>query len=202
MADIDKNTLYDIGYGLYVVTCNDGKKDNGLIVNSVMQLTSTPLTIAVCISKENYSFEVIKNSKILNVNCLTENTSFEVFKHYGFQSGKNINKFENVTLTRTENGLIYLTENVNSVISLSVSESIDLGTHGMFICKVEEAIKFNKEPSVTYAYYHKFIKPDVKKHSISGYVCKICGYFHNDSVLPDDFVCPICKHGASDFEKL
>ncbi|MBR1983669.1 MAG: flavin reductase [Clostridia bacterium] len=202
MANIDKNALYNIGYGLYVVTTHDGVKDNGLIVNSVMQLTSTPLTVAVSISKENYSYEVIKNSKILNVNCLTESTPFELFKHYGFQSGKTVNKFENSTFPRTENGLIYLTENVNSVMSLKVTDLIDLGTHGMFICSVEEAKTFNNNPSVTYAYYHKNIKPGVKKQSISGWVCKICGYLHNDEILPDDFICPICKHGASDFEKL
>ncbi|MBO5713971.1 MAG: flavin reductase, partial [Clostridia bacterium] len=184
------------------VTCNDGEKDNGLILNSVMQLTSTPLTVAVSISKENYSFEVIKNSKILNVNCLTEDTPFDLFKHYGFQSGSTVNKFENTNFPRTENGFIYLTENVNSVMSLKVKDFIDMGSHGLFICQVTESIVFNKEPSVTYAYYHKNIKPGVKKQSISGWVCKICNYFHNDPVLPDDFVCPICKHPASDFEKL
>ena len=202
MANIDKNALYNIGYGLYVVTCNDGKKDNGLILNSVMQLTSTPLTVAVSISKENYSYEVIKNSLILNVNCLTESAPFDLFKHYGFQSGKTVDKFINVDYPRTENGLIYLTNNVNSVMSLKVNDLIDMGSHGLFICEVTESIVFNKQPSVTYAYYHKAIKPGVKKQSISGWVCKICGYFHNDSVLPDDFVCPICKHPASDFEKL
>lgn len=202
MANIDKNALYNIGYGLYVVTCNDGKKDNGLILNSVMQLTSTPLTVAVSISKENYSYEIIKNSLTLNVNCLTEDTPFDIFKHYGFQSGKTVDKFAGTTFPRTENGLIYLTEHVNSVMSLKVTDLIDMGSHGLFICEVTESIVFNKEPSVTYAYYHKAIKPGVKKQSISGYVCKICGYFHNDSVLPDDFICPICKHGASDFEKL
>lgn len=202
MANIDNTALFNIGYGLYVVTCNDGKKDNGLIVNSVMQLTSNPLTVSVCISKENYSFDVIFKSKILNVNCLTEDTPFDVFKHYGFQSGRTVNKFENSTFPRTENRLIYLTEHVNSVMSLKVTDMIDMGTHGLFICDVQESIVFNKEPSVTYAYYHKNIKPGVKKQSISGWVCKICGYFHNDSILPDDFICPICKHGASDFEKL
>lgn len=202
MNKIDKSALYKIGYGLYVITCNDGIKDNGLIVNSVMQVTSTPLAVAVCISKENFSHDVIKNSKTLNVNCLTERAKFSVFEKFGFKSGKEVNKFEGASLPRTENGLIYLTDCVNSVISLNVTEYIDLGTHGMFICAVSEARVFNEEESMTYAYYHKSVKPKPEKKNFSGFVCKICGYFHNSETLPDDFICPICKHGASDFEKI
>jgi flavin reductase (DIM6/NTAB) family NADH-FMN oxidoreductase RutF len=198
---IDNKALFNIGYGLYVVTTNDGVKDNGLIVNTVTQLTSTPLVIGVTVCKENYSYSVIKNSGKLNVNCLTKETPFSVFEKYGFQSGKTVDKFIGESVKRSSNGLAIIPDYVNAVISLEVKETIDLGTHGLFICEVVEAEVLSDKESITYSYYHKNVKPTPKSTN-KGYVCKICGYVYQGENLPADFVCPICKHGVVDFEKI
>ncbi len=200
---IDNKALFNLGYGLYVVTSNDGQKDNGLIVNTVMQLTDSPVQVAVTINKTNYSHDVIKNTGILNVNCLTIDAPFDVYKHFGFQSGRNVNKFENCeTELRTENGLLYLPKYINAYMALKVNQYIDLGSHGMFICSVEESAVVSDRPSVTYAYYHSDVKPKPQPQKKKGYVCKICGYVYEGDNLPEDFVCPLCKHGAADFEPI
>ncbi len=197
----DFSALYNIGYGLYVVTCNDGKKDNGLIVNTVSQVTSQPNRIAVTINKENYSHHVIKQTGVMNVNCLTVEAPFKVFETFGFVSGRNVDKFKDCTPGRTENGLVVLPRYINAVFSLKVESTVDLGTHGMFVCSVEEARVLSDKESMTYAYYHANVKPkpDTQK---KGYVCNICGYVYEGEPLPEDFVCPLCKHGAADFTKL
>ncbi|MCQ2819834.1 MAG: flavin reductase [archaeon] len=202
IAKMDLTSLYNIGYGLYVITSNDGEKDNGFIGNSVIQLTSKPLRIGVTINKDNYSHTVILNTKKMNLNILTTEAPFDLIKHFGFQSGRTVDKFKECPFSfkRTMNGLIYLTENINSVISLSVIEYIDLGTHGMFICDVNEAIVFNRIDTMTYAYYQSCVKP--KKNGETGYVCKVCGYVYKGETLPNDYICPICKHCADDFEKI
>lgn len=196
---IDNTALFKIGYGLYVITTNDGKKDNGLIVNTVTQVAEKPLKIAVSINKANYSFTTIKETGKMNVCCLTESAPFSLFKNFGFQSGKDADKFSGVDAWRTKNGLMCLRDNINSVISLSVDDFSDMGSHGLFICSVSEAHVISDEPSMTYAYYHANVKPkpEAKK---KGFVCKICGYVYEGETLPEDFVCPLCKHGASDFE--
>jgi len=193
--------LFNIGYGLYVVTTNDGKKDNGIILNAVTQLTDSPAKIAVTVSKLNYSHDVIKNTKKLNVNCLTTNVPLSVIERFGFQSGKDVDKFEGFEALKSKNGLPFLKQYINSFMSLDVVDTIDLGTHSSFICTVSEARVINEEPSVTYAYYQEHIKtkPEAKK---KGYVCKVCGYVHEGDELPEDFICPLCKHGAADFEKI
>ncbi len=196
---IDTSAMHKIGYGLYVVTVNDGIKDNGLIVNTVSQLTSTPLQVSVTVNKGNYSHDVIKERGILNVNCLTVAAPFSVFENFGFQSGRDTDKFQSVEFTRSENGLPVLKKYINSFMSLKVTQYVDLGTHGMFICEVTEAQVINSAESMTYAYYHKNVKPKPKAKSL-GYVCKICGYVHEGDSLPEDFVCPLCKHGAEFFE--
>ena len=196
----DMSALFKIGYGLYVVTSNNGAKDNGFICNTVMQLTSTPARVAVTINKANYSHEIIKSSGILNVNCLTEGTPFAVFQNYGFRSGRDADKLEGVSFRRSTNGLAVLNENTNAYISLEVEKYLDLDSHGMFICKVTDAEVIGGGESVTYAYYHANIKPKPEKPKKSGFVCKICGYIHEGDELPEDFICPICKHPASDFE--
>ena len=202
MEKIEGASLFKISYGLYAVTCNDGKKDNGLIVNTLIQQASAPLTLSVTISKENYSYEVIKETKKLNVNCLTINTPFSVFENFGFQSGRNADKFKDVFYWRSQNGLPVLSgEYVNAFFSLEVKEIIDLGSHALFICSVTEATHMSDDESMTYDYYHKNVKPK-KKPKKSGYVCQICGYVYEGESLPEDFVCPICKHGAIDFEKI
>ncbi len=196
------SALFKIGYGLYVVTCREGEKDNGLIVNTVSQLTDQPVRVAVTINKANYSHEVIQKTGKLNVNCLTEEAPFSVFEHFGFQSGRNADKFADCRPLRSENGLAVLPKYINSFLSLEVEEYVDLGTHGMFLCKVTEEKIFNDEASMTYAYYHQNVKPKPQKAKAKGYVCTICGYVYEGEELPEDFVCPLCKHGAKDFEEI
>ena len=198
----DLTALFNIGYGLYVVTSNDGKKDNGLIVNTVTQVTNTPNRIAVTINKENYSHHVIKQSGIMNINCLNIDAPFKVFETFGFQSGRNVDKFANCTPLRSDNGLIFLTRYINSFMSLKVEQYIDLDTHGMFICSVTEARVINDRETMTYSYYQQKVKPAPETDGKKGYVCKICGYVYEGEPLPEDFICPLCKHGASDFEKI
>ncbi len=207
MANIDNKTLYNIGYGLYVITTHDGVKHNGMICNTVIQLTSTPLVVGVTINKSNYTCDIIQSNGVMNVNLLTESAPFSLFEKYGFASGRDVNKFENTVYTLSENGLAVLNEYINSYMSLKVKQSIDLGTHVMFVCDVTEAEVITNEPSMTYAYYHKNVKPKPAAKSNPatddaprGYMCKICGYVYEGHPLPDDFVCPLCKHPASDFE--
>ena len=197
----DLKALYNIGYGLYVVTSNDGKKDNGLIVNTVTQLTDNPLKIAVNINKQNYSHHVIKQTKVLNVNCLSVDAPFSVFENFGFVSGRNVDKFANTQILRSDNGLAFLPKYINSFISLKVDDYIDLGTHGMFICSVTESRVISNVESMTYAYYQANVKPKPEGTS-KGYVCKVCGYVYEGDELPEDYICPLCKHGAQDFEKI
>lgn len=196
------SALFKIGYGLYVVTCRDGEKDNGLIVNTVSQLTDDPVRVAVTVNKANYSHEVIQKTGKMNVNCLTEEAPFSVFEHFGFQSGRNVEKFADCRPRRSENGLAVLPKYINSFLSLEVEEYVDLGTHGMFLCKVTEEKVFNDEASMTYAYYHQKVKPRPQTGKAKGYVCTICGYVYEGETLPEDFVCPLCKHGAKDFEEI
>ena len=197
----DKTALFKIEYGLYVVTSHDGKKDNGLIVNTVTQLTDTPFRVAVNVNKANYSHDVIKNTKKLNVNILSQDTTFDLIKKYGFVSGRDKNKFEGEEIERSSNGLAILKDHINAFFSLEVEEYVDLGTHGMFICLVKEAKKLNNKPTLTYNYYQENVKPKPEEKK-KGYVCKVCGYVYEGDELPDDYICPLCKHGASDFEKL
>ena len=196
------NALFNIGYGLYVVTSNDGKKDNGLIVNTVTQVTNTPNRVAVTISKDNYSYHVIKNTGIMNVNCLSVEAPFKVFEVFGFQSGRNVNKFADCEPKKSDNGLVVLPKYINSYMSLKVDDYVDLGTHGMFICSINESGVVSDAETMTYSYYHANVKPKPETEGKKGWVCKICGYVHEDENLPDDFICPWCKHGAADFEPI
>ncbi len=198
----DLTALFRIGYGLYAVTCHDGKKDNALIVNTVTQVTSTPNRIAVTINKENYSHHVIKQTGKMNINCLSVDTPFSVFEQLGFKSGRNTDKLKDLKLLRSENGLAVLPRYINSFMSLTVEQYVDLDTHGMFICSVEEARVLSDVETMTYAYYHANVKPKPATENKKGYVCKICGYVYEGEPLPDDFICPLCKHGAADFEKI
>ncbi len=197
----DKTALFKIEYGLYVVTSNDGKKDNGCIVNTVTQLTDTPFRVAVNINKANYSHDIIKNTKKLNVNILSQDTTFDLIKKYGFVSGRDVDKFKGEELERSNNGLVILKDHINAFFSLEVEDYVDLGTHGMFICLVKEAKKLNNNPTLTYNYYQANVKPKPEEKK-KGYVCKVCGYVYEGDELPEDYICPLCKHGASDFEKL
>ena len=198
----DLTALFRIGYGLYVVTSNDGKKDNGLIVNTVTQLTDTPNRVAVNINKANYSHHIIKQTGILNVNCLSVDAPFSVFERFGFQSGRTVDKFEGITPVRSDNGLVILPKYINAAISLKVEQYVDLDTHGMFICSVTEARVMNDKETMTYTYYQNNVKPKPDTEGKKGFVCKICGYIYEGDVLPDDFICPLCKHGVADFEPI
>lgn len=198
----DLTALFNIGYGLYVVTSNDGKKDNGLIVNTVTQVTNTPNRIAVTINKENYSHHVIKQTGKMNINCLSEDAPFAVFEKFGFQSGRNVDKFENCDVLRSDNGLVFLTRYINSFLSLKVEQYVDLDTHGMFICSVTEARVLSDRPTMTYTYYQNNVKPKPKTEGKKGFVCKVCGYIYEGDELPEGFICPLCKHGTADFEEI
>ena len=198
----DFKALFKIGYGLYVVTCNDGKKDNGLIVNTVSQVTDSPNRVSVCINKQNYSHHVIKQTGILNVNCLSVDAPFSIFQRFGFQSGRNADKFENFKPLYSDNGLPFLPKYINAFMSLKVEQYIDLDTHGMFICTVTEARVVSDRETMTYNYYQSNVKPKPNTEGKKGWVCKVCGYIYEEDELPEDIVCPLCKHGASDFERI
>lgn len=199
----DMSALFNIGYGLYVVTSNDGKRDNGLIVNTVTQVTNTPNQIAVAINKENYSHHVIKQTGMMNINCLSTEAPFSVFENFGFQSGRTVDKFANYEeVLRSDNGLAFLPRYINSFMSLKVEQYVDLGTHGMFICSITEARVISDIETMTYTYYQNHVKPKPQTEGKKGFVCKICGYIYEGDVLPEDFICPLCKHGAADFEPI
>ena len=198
----DLTALFKIGYGLYVVTSHDGKKHNGLIVNTVSQVTSTPNRIAVTINKQNYSHHVIKQTGKMNVNCLTVDAPFSVFERFGFVSGRSVDKFVECEPRYSDNGLVVLPRYINSYMSLKVEQYVDLDTHGMFVCSVTEARVVSDKETMTYSYYHANVKPKPKTEGKKGYVCKICGYVYEGEELPADFVCPLCKHGAEDFEPI
>ncbi len=198
----DLTALFNIGYGLYVVTSNDGKKDNGLIVNTVTQVTNSPDRIAVTINKQNYSHHIINQTGRMNVNCLSSDAPFSVFEKFGFCSGRNKDKFVNEEVLRSDNGLVFLPRYINSFMSLKVEQYVDLDTHGMFICSINEARVINNLETMTYTYYQNNVKPKPDIEGKKGYVCKVCGFVYEGDKLPDDYICPLCKHGIADFEKI
>ncbi len=202
MKNIDQTALFKLGYGLYAVTSKTGEKDNALIVNTVFQVTNTPLRVVVTIDKKNYSHDIIKSTGIMNINCLSVKAPFEIFEKFGFHSGKDTDKLSDVDFFRTENGLSCLSDYINAYISLKVFEYIDLDSHGMFICDVTEANVISDEETMTYSYYFANVKPKPETKNKKGFVCKICGYVYEGDTLPDDYVCPLCKHPASDFEPI
>ncbi len=201
----DKNDLramFNIGYGLYVVTTNDGKKDNGCIVNTVTQVTSSPNRVAVTINKENYTHHVAEQTGIMNVNCLSVEAPFSVFENFGFKSGRAEDKLKDIEELRSDNGLRFLPQYINAFFSLKVVNYVDLGTHGMFICDVTESRVITKAETMTYTYYQNNVKPKPETEGKKGFVCKVCGYVYEGDELPEDIVCPLCKHGAADFEPI
>lgn len=198
----DLTALFNIGYGLYVVTTNDGIRDNGLIVNTVSQVTNTPNRIAVTINKQNYSFHTIQKTGVLNVNCLDVSAPFSLFQRFGFQSGRTVDKFAGMEVLRSDNGLAFLPRYINSFMSLKVESYVDMDTHGMFICTVTEARVMSDAETMTYTYYQKNVKPKPETEGKHGFVCKVCGWIYEGDELPDDIICPLCKHGAADFEPI
>lgn len=199
--NINPSALFNIGYGLYIVTAKDGDKDNACIVNTVTQLTDKKLRVAVTINKANLTHDMVKNTGVMNVMCLSEETPFEIFEYFGFQSGRDTEKFVTPNLKRAENGLVVIENYSNAYFSLKVEQEVDLDTHTMFICEVTEAKIVSDKPTMTYAYYHANVKPKPQKKS-KGWVCTICGYVYEGEQLPDDFICPLCKHGTDAFERI
>lgn len=201
------NPLFNISYGLYVITVAKDGKDTGCIINTAQLVTTQPKRITVTINKTNYTHDLVAETKVFNVNCLTVETPFKVFENFGFQSGRDVDKFANCEADPcySANGLRYLPKYANSYISGKVVDSIDLGTHTMFIADVTDAVELSEKDSLTYDYYQKNIKPKPKVEKSQGstkWVCKICGYVYEGEELPSDFICPWCKHGAEDFEKI
>ncbi len=198
----DLTALFKIGYGLYVLTSNDGKRDNGMIINTVTQVTNSPNRIAVCINKQNYSHHVVKQTGIMNINCLSTDAPFSVFECFGFRSGRSVDKFADIHALRSDNGLAFLPQYINALLSLKVEQYVDLDTHGMFICSVTEARVMSDRETMTYTYYQQNVKPKPQTEGKKGFVCKVCGYVYEGDTLPEDIVCPLCKHGAADFEPI
>lgn len=205
---VEKEAMYKIPYGLFMLTTTDGKRQNGCIVNTVSMLTEDPKRIVVFVNKANYSEELLTKNKIFNVSVLSESVPFEIFKRFGFQSGRNVDKFEEGRYETSENGLYYLSEYANAFMSAKVVDSYDYGTHTLFVAEVTEAKKLSDEPSVTYEYYQSNIKPkpqedkQEEKSCKGKWVCKVCGYVYEGDELPEDFICPWCKHPAEDFERV
>lgn len=208
MNNHNVNALFKLTYGLYVLTAREGDKDNGCIINVAPQLTDTPLQILVSVNKQNYTHGMIERTGLFNLSLLTEHTPMHIIEHFGFQSGKDVNKFENsLTDMRSSNGLRYVPRYTNAYISGKVNQMVDLGTHTLFIAEGTESVLLNNDPSLTYDYYHRNIKPKPAAPAASGdgktrWVCQTCGYVYEGDEIPDDFVCPWCKHGKADFIKM
>lgn len=199
---IAKDAFFKLSYGLFVLTAKDNDKDNGCIINTVTQITEAPnRTISIAVNKSNYTHDIIKKTGEFNVSVISEKAKFDLFERFGFTSGRNADKFSGIAESRTSNGIRYINDNTNAVLSAKVLETVDCITHTLFIAAVTEAVTLSDAPSATYAYYHKNIKPQPNK-KVKGYVCTICGYVHEEETLPDDFICPWCKHGAEYFEPI
>ena len=201
---VEQSALFKLSYGLFVLTAREGRKDNGCIINTVTQVTDSPKRISIAVNKANYTHDMIKRSGVFNVSVLSREAPFALFEHYGFQSGRDVDKFEGAEMPRSENGLCYVEGCTNAFLSGKVIQTIDCGTHSVFLAEVTEAKVLGAAPSMTYAYYFESVKPKPrpKPESKKGFVCRICGYVYEGDVLPPDFICPLCKHGAEDFEPL
>lgn len=205
MGNINTNALRNIGYGLYVLTARENDKDNGCIINVCQQVTDSPLQIMIAVNKKNLTHDMILRTGRFNISVLTEEAPFKVFQHFGLQSGRDVNKFENCdTEVRAQNGIRYLPRYINAYFSAVLKHSVDLGSHTMIIAEVTEAAHISDIPSVTYSYYHQNIKPKPAPTTTgkSRWVCQICGYVYEGENMPDDFICPLCKHGKADFVKM
>lgn len=200
---MDTSVMFKIGYGLYVLTAQDDAKDNGCIINTVMQVTSKPLQVAIAVNKKNYTNEMIQKTRKFNLSILSEKADFEIYKHFGYQSGREVDKFASFTeAKRSPNGVLYITKGTNAYISAYVQQEVDLGTHSLFIAQLVTAESLSDDKSATYDYYQNFVKQKQENVAKKGWRCKICGYIYEGENLPVDYICPICKHGAIDFERL
>lgn len=200
---MDNKAMFNLSYGLFILTAKDGEKDNGCIVNTVGQVTSQPNRISLAVNKANYTHDMILKTKEFNVSVLAENSKFETYKHWGFQSGRNTNKLESISFKRSANGLVYIADETNAFLSAKVVSTLDLGTHTLFIADVTDGEVLSQVPSATYSFYQNNIKPKpASTEKRKGFICTVCGYIYEGETLPDDFICPVCKHPASDFRPL
>lgn len=201
---MDNKAMYKLTYGLFVLTARDGDKDNGCIINTASQVTTNPNRITIAVNKQNYTHDIIKKTGEFNVSILSENSKFATYQNFGFQSGRETDKFEKFTFKRSDNGIVYIPEETNAFLSAKVVSEMDLGTHTLFLADVTDGQVLSDDNSVTYNYYQKNIKPAPKKEEVkkTGWICTICGYIYEGENLPEDFVCPVCKHGAIDFKSL
>lgn len=200
---MDNRAMYRLSYGLFVLTAREGEKDNGCIINTAVQVTTEPNCITIAVNKKNYTHDMIVRTGVFNVSVLTEKSSFDTFRHWGFRSGADVDKTKEITFSRADNGVIYLTQETNAVISARVVSTVDLGTHTLFLADVTDAKVLGDDPSATYAYYQSNIKQAPKAApEKKGFICTVCGYIYEGETLPEDFICPWCKHPASDFKPL
>ena len=200
---MDNKAMFNLSYGLFILTAKDGEKDNGCIVNTVRQVTSQPNRISLTVNKANYTHDMILKTKEFNVSVLAENSKFETYRHWGFQSGRNTDKLESISFKRSANGLVYIADETNAFLSAKVVSTLDLGTHTLFIADVTDGEVLSQVPSATYSFYQNNIKPKpASTEKRKGFICTVCGYIYEGETLPDDFICPVCKHPASDFRPL
>jgi len=202
---VESATMFKLSYGLFVLTAKEGEKDNGCITNTAAQITTSPLRLTVAVNKANFTHDMIVHTGEFNISILAESAPFRIFQQFGFCSGRDSDKFADCGYTaRAANGIRYVPEHTNGVIAAKVTESFDYGTHTLFVADITQAFVLSGEPSATYQYYFNHIKPkpQAPKEQKKGFVCKICGYVYEGDALPGDFICPLCKHGAEDFEPM
>ena len=198
----NKQALFKLSYGLFILTARDGDRDNGCITNTCMQVAEGPVRIACAINKSNLTHDMVLETGVFNVSILSEEAQFDTFKHWGFQTGHEVDKMVEVEYSRADNGVVYFTDQVDAYLCAKVVQSIDLGSHTLFIAEVTDGDVVSDVAPATYAYYFAHIKPKPAKPKVKGWICKICGYIYEGDPLPEDFICPLCKHPASDFEPL
>jgi len=204
MALQDTTALYKASYGLFLLTAKNGEQDNACIINTFLQITSnSPVGCLISVNKNNFTHELISKTRKFNLSVLTEETPFKLFEQFGYQSGRDVNKFGSFTdFNRSENGLIYLTQFSNAFLSFDILESIDFESHTLFKAALTECKTLNQKESITYNYYQQNVKPKPQSAKKTGYRCIICGYVYEGEPLPPDFICPLCKHGVIDFVKI
>lgn len=204
---MDKKTLFNLSYGLFVLTAAENGRDNGCIINTVAQLTSDPVLISAAVNKNNLTHDMIKNTGLMNISVIDNTADFSLFRHFGFSSGRDRSKFGTEESHKfmpaySDNGLLYIKNGTNAFISCKVRSETDLGSHTLFIAEMTDGKVLSDNRSMTYADYHENVKPKPQTEKKRGWVCKICGYIYEGDELPDGYICPVCKHGAEDFERI
>jgi flavin reductase (DIM6/NTAB) family NADH-FMN oxidoreductase RutF len=200
----DVTALFKASYGLYLLTAKNDERDSACIINTFLQISSNePCICVISVNKQNFTTDIISGTQKFNLSTLTVETPFELLKRFGYQSGRNVDKFKDFTeFTRSANGLVYLTGYANAFLSFDVLDGIDFGSHTVFKAILTESETLNNKESMTYDYYQRNVKPKPQAADKKGYRCNICGYVYEGEPLPPDFICPLCKHGAIDFVKI